>query len=246
MSFSSESSSSSSEEEDDEQQEHNNTIVLHMDVDYFYCQCEELDGQDRDRPIAVGQKHIIVTCNYVARSYGVQKLQLKTEALRACPSLLIVDGSNLERYRRYSRDIYTVFRQEAVTTSQQYGVSSLKVCKGGMDEVFMDMTALVDAALKSNNNSNKDDLQLPPSAFVYGNINTATKIVIKEDQSGAQSVLQDYNSSLETSLVVNGQQQQTYDCTWQPHSPSNSELQSAPKLAFPRQWAFPRPPCWPN
>ena len=73
-------------------------IVMHLDVDAFYCQCEELrDGSLKTKPFAVGQKHIIVTCNYVARSVGVTKLMLRTTAKKVCPDLIIIEGSDLHR-----------------------------------------------------------------------------------------------------------------------------------------------------
>ena len=44
--------------------------IVHVDVDCFYCQCEQVDGPPdyRERPLAIGQKHIVVTCNYLARA----------------------------------------------------------------------------------------------------------------------------------------------------------------------------------
>ena len=39
--------------------------IFHLDVDCFYCQCESImDPRLATKPFAVGQKHIIVTCNY--------------------------------------------------------------------------------------------------------------------------------------------------------------------------------------
>jgi hypothetical protein len=83
-------------------------------IDCFYCQCEEIDrdlrAQKPLRPLAIGQKHIIVTCNYEARKCGVKKLQLREHAMAACPELWIVEGSDLESYRRHSRAVYESFR----------------------------------------------------------------------------------------------------------------------------------------
>ena len=91
--------------------------ILHIDIDCFYVQCEEIDRgmrdgnrEELDRPLAIGQKHIVVTCNYVARSRGVTKLMSKTDAMRICPDLRIVDGSDLRRYRTHSRTVYEAFR----------------------------------------------------------------------------------------------------------------------------------------
>jgi len=87
--YSSSDSEDSSSEDEEEYTASNNSarmILCHMDVDYFYAQCEEqeLPKEQRNRPIAVGQKHIIVTCNYVARAHGVSKLMLQSSAKMAC------------------------------------------------------------------------------------------------------------------------------------------------------------------
>ncbi|HSA97467.1 MAG TPA: DNA polymerase IV, partial [Candidatus Nitrosotenuis sp.] len=55
-------------------------IVLHIDFDYFYAQCEEIRNPDlRTKPIAVcifsdrgGDSGAIATANYIARKYGVK------------------------------------------------------------------------------------------------------------------------------------------------------------------------------
>jgi nucleotidyltransferase/DNA polymerase involved in DNA repair len=62
------------------------------------------------KPFAVGQKQIIVTSNYVARSFGVKKLMSREEAKKTCPELIIIEGSDLEPYRLASQSIYKAFR----------------------------------------------------------------------------------------------------------------------------------------
>ena len=65
--------------------------ILHFDVDCFYAQVEELNNPElRGRPLGVTQKYLVVTCNYAARERGVTKLMSTTDALRACPSLVLV------------------------------------------------------------------------------------------------------------------------------------------------------------
>lgn len=85
--------------------------ILHLDVDCFYGQCEHIDRWiRRDRPLAVGQKHIIVTSSYAARAHGVGKLESRETALQKCPGLMIVEGSDLEQYRKHAQRIYQSFR----------------------------------------------------------------------------------------------------------------------------------------
>ena len=120
--------------EDDEGED--TRCIVHADVDCFYCQCETLDRRlDPLRPLAIGQKHIVVTCNYAARESGVTKLMLREEAYRRCPHLLIVEGSDLERYRIHARNIYESFRR----TCQKLRPGS-KVAKGSMDEMMADLS----------------------------------------------------------------------------------------------------------
>ena len=112
----------------------NDTVVIHLDVDAFYCQCEENRNPSLvSQPFAIGQKHIIVTCNYVARGRGVTKLMLRSKAKYICPELIIIEGSDLEPYRRQSRKIYSAFRKEAAS----FPGGSKNLCrKGGMDEMY--------------------------------------------------------------------------------------------------------------
>ena len=86
-------------------------------------------------PLAVQQKHIIVTCNYEARRRGLNKLQLIKDAKKACPDLVIVLGEDLTRFRNASKELYDFLR--AFMWSQ-------KAERLGFDEVFLDVTDLVD------------------------------------------------------------------------------------------------------
>ncbi len=55
-------------------------VILHIDFDYFFAQCEELRSPElRTRPVCVcvfsdrgGDSGAIATANYVARKYGVK------------------------------------------------------------------------------------------------------------------------------------------------------------------------------
>ena len=55
-------------------------IVMHIDFDYFYAQCEEVRSQElKTKPVCVcvfsdrgGDSGAIATANYTARKYGVK------------------------------------------------------------------------------------------------------------------------------------------------------------------------------
>ena len=101
-------------------------VVLHIDIDAFYAQCEELqDPSLRLKPLGallfprltageqaavksthpapcfagVTQKYLIVTANYPARSFGVSKLMGIKDAQQRCPELVLISGEDLTPYR---------------------------------------------------------------------------------------------------------------------------------------------------
>ncbi|QDS73675.1 hypothetical protein FKW77_002812 [Venturia effusa] len=111
-------------------------VVVHFDYDCFYASVFEADNPAlKGLPLAVQQKHIIVTCNYEARRRGLRKLQLINEARRLCPEVIIVLGEDLTRFRNASKALC------AFLTSFSW---DRKVDRLGFDEVFMDVTAMID------------------------------------------------------------------------------------------------------
>lgn len=89
----------------------------------------------------------MVTCNYEARRRGLKKLQLITEAKKIVPDLIIVLGEELGRFRDASKALYKYL--ESFTWSG-------KVEKLGFDEVFLDVTDIVDYNQKL---LNRNDLE---------------------------------------------------------------------------------------
>jgi DNA polymerase iota len=156
--------------------------IIHLDVDCFYCQAEEIRNPAlASKPLAIGQKHIIVTSNYVARKMGVKKLQGRRDALRACPSLIIVEGSDLEPYREASRLIYSAFRAAVKELDPRNSTR-----KGGMDECFADITASVNNEWGSDVPSSLNYGHTRAPLWIYGD--DASAVRITEDQSGASSI----------------------------------------------------------
>eukprot|EP00977_Amphora_coffeiformis_P001542 scaffold296_cov102-Amphora_coffeaeformis.AAC.30 len=175
---------SESDQDDDEprqrQQKMSDRMILHVDVDCFYCQCEMIDRDlPEERPFAIGQKHIIVTCNYAARRCGVQKLELREKAYAKCPSLIIFEGSDLTRYRIHARKIYDSFRKACKELCPQFAVA-----KGSMDEMMADLTlACRETGVKGETDS---------SVYIYGD-QVREQTVLTEDQTGDTVVVVDYN-----------------------------------------------------
>ena len=116
----------------DEAEDHSRTIV-HLDLDCFYAQVEELlDPSLKGKPLGVKQKQIIVTCNYAARARGVTKCMFLKDALEVCPELELRCGEDLAVYRRCSA---------AVTAT--LAASGCPVERLGMDENWVDVSKLV-------------------------------------------------------------------------------------------------------
>lgn len=135
---------SSDYESDHPSIEHPKSIV-HIDVDYFYAQVEMIRHPEfQGQPLGVQQKNIVVTCNYEARAFGIKKCMFIEEALRLCPSLILVRGEDLTPYRRMSAKISELLHQ--FTSSVE---------KLGLDENFIDVTSVVNEYTTRIGNNSK-------------------------------------------------------------------------------------------
>ncbi|RFU27999.1 hypothetical protein B7463_g8331, partial [Scytalidium lignicola] len=145
-------------------------IIVHVDYDAFYASVFEAETPAlRSVPLAVQQKQIIVTCNYKARQLGLRKLQLVSEAKKLLPDLVIVLGEELGRFRDASKALYNFLQSFAW---------SGKVERLGFDEVFLDVTDIVDynQALLNPHDLPNSFFQLNPSDPTIGFSFDATTI----------------------------------------------------------------------
>ncbi|ERS94978.1 hypothetical protein HMPREF1624_08690 [Sporothrix schenckii ATCC 58251] len=118
-------------------------VILHFDYDCFYAQVVQNrapSGALIGRCVGVTQKSILATANYEARRRGVKKLMRIAEARRICPDIVLVDGEDLSPFRDVSKQLYRLVRDAVGPTSP--------VERLGLDEMFVDATALVDANLE--------------------------------------------------------------------------------------------------
>ncbi|KAI9055865.1 hypothetical protein LZ554_000803 [Drepanopeziza brunnea f. sp. 'monogermtubi'] len=145
-------------------------IIIHFDYDCFYAAVFEHERPElKSLPLAVQQKQIIVTCNYEARRRGLKKLQLVTDAKKICPDVVIVLGEELGRFRDASKSNYKFL--ESFTWSG-------KVERLGFDEVFMDVSDMVDfnIALLNPHDRTHSFFQLRPDDPTVGFACDATAI----------------------------------------------------------------------
>ncbi|KAK7977659.1 hypothetical protein PG988_005149 [Apiospora saccharicola] len=111
-------------------------IILHFDYDCFYASVFENETPAlRALPLGIKQKSILATCNYVARARGVKKLMLISEAEKICPELVLRNGEDLTRFRDVSKRLWSFLRSHSWNR---------KVERLGLDEVFLDVTDIVD------------------------------------------------------------------------------------------------------
>ncbi|KAL1273883.1 hypothetical protein QQF64_026697 [Cirrhinus molitorella] len=113
-------------------------VILHFDLDCFYAQVEMIRNPAlRTKPLGIQQKYIIVTCNYVAREQGVNKLMSVTDAVEKCPQLVLVKGEDLTHYREMSYKVTELLMSYCPLVERL-----------GFDENFMDVTEMVERRLK--------------------------------------------------------------------------------------------------
>ncbi len=87
----------------------NGRIVLHIDMNAFYCSVHEAEEPEtyKGKPSAVAgsveqRRGILVTASYAARASGIRTGMQVREALKLCPELLLIQP-DFALYREYSR-----------------------------------------------------------------------------------------------------------------------------------------------
>ena len=108
-------------------------MVICLDGDAFYAQVlvrsrPELKG----RPVVVAQKYIVASSSHEARKLGVPKMTTVDKAMEICPSLVVLDGSDLTPFRSASEDVFNACRAALA--------ADCAVERQGLDEVYVDAT----------------------------------------------------------------------------------------------------------
>ena len=79
-------------------------------MDMFYAAVEMRDNPElMDKPLAVGNRGMLATSNYLARSYGVRSAMPGFVGQALCPDLVIV-SANHHKYEMIGRIIRNIVR----------------------------------------------------------------------------------------------------------------------------------------
>ncbi|WP_138495550.1 DNA polymerase IV [Paenibacillus pinistramenti] len=113
----------------------NGRVILHVDMNAFYCSVHEAEepGKYKGRATAVAgsaeqRKGIIVTSSYAARKLGVKTGMLVKQALKLCPDLIVLQP-DFQLYRKYSKGFQSI----------AYSYTPL-LETASIDECYMDIT----------------------------------------------------------------------------------------------------------
>lgn len=85
----------------------NTLTIAHVDCDAFYATIEKRDDPSLiDKPVIVGggKRGVVAACCYVARTYGVRSAMPMFEAMRRCPSAVVI-RPNMQKYVQVGREV---------------------------------------------------------------------------------------------------------------------------------------------
>jgi DNA polymerase IV len=172
--------------------------IAHVDCDAFYATIEKRDDPSlADKPVIVGgrQRGVVLTCCYVARTFGVRSAMPMFEARRLCPHASIV-RPDMEKYARVGRDVRAIMFKltplvEPVSideafmdlngTARLHGMSPAKALAGFAGEVETRLGITVSIGLSSNKFLAKiaSDLDKPRGFAVLGGTDAAAFLAPK-------------------------------------------------------------------
>lgn len=106
--------------------------ILHIDMDAFYASVEQLRRPEvRGSPLIVGgtgNRGVVSSADYTARTYGVHSAMPMVRALRLCPQAVVLPPDG-EEYRRVSQEVAEILRSVTPEVEPLSG-----------DEAFLDVS----------------------------------------------------------------------------------------------------------
>ncbi|AIM37545.1 DNA polymerase IV [Sphingobacterium sp. ML3W] len=107
--------------------------IVHMDLDTFFVSCERLVNSQLDGiPLIIGggDRGVVSSCSYEARTFGVRAAMPMKMALRLCPQARVVKG-DMELYSKMSHTVTEVIEECAPVME-----------KASIDEFYLDLTGM--------------------------------------------------------------------------------------------------------
>lgn len=158
-------------------------IILHLDLDAFFCAVEELrDPSLRGKAFAVGgrpeERGVVASCSYAARKFGVRSAMPMSRALRLCPGMLVIShhrgdyGGMSEKVMERLRNLSPLVEQISI------------------DEAFVDISDMhepPDTIARGLQSAVHDELGLPCSVGIASNklmAKIATEVGKKSGKKG--------------------------------------------------------------
>jgi len=165
----------------DLEEEHPN-VILHIDFDCYYAQIEQvMNPQLKGKPFGVKQRFHVVTTNYIARSLGITKMMLISDALKICPSLVLINGEDLTNYKTYAKRITELVHLH-------FGPSE----KLGMDEHYLDVTKVINKQISELNREQLRNVQivgpLHPCEQAFSECHCGCELRLKQGSQLAQTI----------------------------------------------------------
>jgi DNA polymerase-4 len=166
--------------------------TAHVDCDAFYATIEKRDNPEiADRPVIIGggERGVVLTACYVARTYGVHSAMPMYEARRLCPHATVV-RPDMEKYARVGGEVRKLMGDltplvEPVSideafmdlsgTERLHGVIPAKTLAGFADRVERELGITVSIGLSCNKFLAKvaSDLDKPRGFKVLGRAEAA-------------------------------------------------------------------------
>jgi DNA polymerase-4 len=140
-------------------------IILHFDLDAFYCAVEEhYQAELKGIPFAVGgeadSRGVVASCSYPARVFGVRSAMPMGQAKQLCPELVIIPPHH-KIYGEWSRKVMA-FLHNLTPVVEQLSI----------DEAFLDVTELAgdgETIARNLQLTIRSELDLPCSLGVASN-----------------------------------------------------------------------------
>jgi len=112
--------------------------IVHIDLDTFFVSVERLiNPKLNGRPVLVGgtgDRGVVASCSYEARSYGIHSAMPMKMARQLCPEAVIVRGDH-EQYSKYSNIITEIIRED-VPLYEKTSIDEFYIDLSGMDRYF--------------------------------------------------------------------------------------------------------------